>query len=474
MNTRALSLDALRGFAIIIMVLSGSMYMADLPAWMAHAQVPPGKGFDPSIYGITWVDLVFPFFLFSMGAAFPFSIGRKIDNGIRKPKLYFDIVLRGIFLGFFAIFYMHLHPLTLGQERGITSSLLSLSAFALMFPMFMHIDVPKLKNTKYASAASWTVKILAFVAAFILMKVTYYEKAPHEFSPYRSDIILMVLANMALFGSIIYSLTWKKPVARMGVLVVLAAVFLAGKGGEGWVKDVFDYSPLPWAYRFDFLKYLIIVLPGSIAGDYLYQWINKRKSLQSEEPKNNPQAIAMVILPLLLIISNVALLFARHLILNLVITAILLVICYLVLKKQSNSFSTFWKQLFTGGAFCLLVGLILESYQGGIRKDDATFSYFFVTAGLAFFMLMLLSSLCDYFKCARSTKFLVMSGQNPMVAYTSLWLVVMPILTITHLKGHLDIFYHGAFLGFLQGVFLTTLCVLITMFFTYKKWFWRT
>lgn len=182
----------------------------------------------------------------------------------------------------------------------------------------------------------------------------------------------------------------------------------------------------------------------------------------------------MIILPVLLIVSNVALLFARHLVLNLIINILLLVLFYIVLRKQTNSFSIFWKQLFTGGTFCLMLGLILESYQGGIRKDDATFSYFFVTAGLAFFMLILLSSLCDYFKCTSSTKFLVMSGQNPMVAYTSLWLVIMPLLTITHLREHLDIFYNGAFMGFLQGVFLTTLCVLVTMFFTYKKWFWRT
>ncbi|HEX4875511.1 MAG TPA: DUF5009 domain-containing protein, partial [Chitinophagaceae bacterium] len=67
MQNRNESLDALRGFAILTMILSGAIaYGNVLPAWMFHAQVPPpAHKFDPSIPGITWVDLVFPFFLFS-------------------------------------------------------------------------------------------------------------------------------------------------------------------------------------------------------------------------------------------------------------------------------------------------------------------------------------------------------------------------------------------------------------------------
>lgn len=60
MNKRAFSLDALRGYAIITMVLSGTIASGVLPGWMYHAQVGPRSNFafDPSFYGITWVDLV--------------------------------------------------------------------------------------------------------------------------------------------------------------------------------------------------------------------------------------------------------------------------------------------------------------------------------------------------------------------------------------------------------------------------------
>ena len=89
-STRASSLDALRGYAILTMVLSGSVAWGVLPGWMYHAQVGPRSNFvfDGSIYGITWVDLVFPFFLFAMGTAFPFSIQKgqlPPENYIRQP-----------------------------------------------------------------------------------------------------------------------------------------------------------------------------------------------------------------------------------------------------------------------------------------------------------------------------------------------------------------------------------------------------
>lgn len=41
MNKRAFSLDALRGYAIITMVLSGTIASGVLPGWMYHAQVGP-------------------------------------------------------------------------------------------------------------------------------------------------------------------------------------------------------------------------------------------------------------------------------------------------------------------------------------------------------------------------------------------------------------------------------------------------
>ena len=120
---RAYSLDALRGYAILTMVLSGQIASGVLPAWMYHAQVGPRSGgaFDPSFVGITWVDLVFPFFLFAMGAAFPFSLGSKLERGVNKLKLAGQSFLRYLRLAFFAISIQHAYPHSLSQPQDVRS-----------------------------------------------------------------------------------------------------------------------------------------------------------------------------------------------------------------------------------------------------------------------------------------------------------------------------------------------------------------
>lgn len=469
MKTRALALDALRGFAIITMILSGQMNLTHLPAWMAHAQVPPNSSFDPSIYGITWVDLVFPFFLFAMGAAFPFSLGTKLAKGENKFRLCWDSLVRALQLVFFAIFFQHMKPFVISNTMDSMACFISLLAFVLMFLMFVNDIFPLFKNNKIGT---WGVKLSAFVVGFIVMYVLDYtgKKTP-DFDIYFSDIIIIVLANMAFFASVIYIFTYKKPFYRLLALPFVMAIFLAG-ANPGWVKLVYDYSPAPWAYSFYYLKYLFIVIPGSLAGEHLYDWTQFKDDVVAKSKNVNALLIAFTALSL--IISNLIFLFTRQLELNLLVTLILLISSYFILKSNASNFGVFWKKLFSVGAYCLLLGLVLEAYEGGIRKDGSTYSYYFVTSGLAFFAVIFLSVICDYFKCIKSTTFLVLSGQNPMIAYVATALVVMPILTLLSVTDYFDVFNHSAFMGFLKGVILTTLAILITMFFSKIKWFWRT
>ena len=95
MQKRNESLDALRGFAILTMVLSGSIAYGDvMPAWMYHAQVPPPHHkFMPTLAGITWVDVVFPFFLFTMGGKKhePEAINARANLNVTIPQFKANI-----------------------------------------------------------------------------------------------------------------------------------------------------------------------------------------------------------------------------------------------------------------------------------------------------------------------------------------------------------------------------------------------
>ena len=54
-----------------------------------------------------------------------------------------------------------------------------------------------------------------------------------------------------------------------------------------------------------------------------------------------------------------------------------------LLYKPNNDTERLYKSLFTWAIYWLILGLFFEPYEGGIRKDKATVSYYFVTSGLA-------------------------------------------------------------------------------------------
>lgn len=466
MEKRAYALDALRGDAIITMVLSATVAWNTLPGWMYHAQTPPpGRAFDAGLTGLTWVDLVFPFFLFAMGAAFPFSIQKRFEKGATKLRLVYEAVKRGIQLTFFAIFIQHFYPHILSNPQDMRAWLLSILCFIILFPMFIRIPI------KMPEWAHISIKVVAYGVAIVMLLTTQYADN-RVFDVSFNNIIILLLANMAVFGSIIYIFTMYNRIMRIGILIILMALLLSGQVEGSWTQVIYNYTPLPWAFHFEYLQYLFIVIPGSIAGEYLMDWLNINNASLVESAKKW-KAFGMILLTLAIIIVNLAGLYTHSTVLNLIISILLLVIG-LFLLREGTGYIKLWRSLFIAGAFLLILGLCFEPFQGGIKKDPATFGYLFVTSGLAFMALLCLNVVCDYFRCIKGTRFLVMPGQNPMMAYVVGDLLIMPLANLAGIASLLIYFNTNAWMGFLRGVILTGFAVLVTMFFTKIKWFWRT
>ena len=465
---RAISLDAFRGYAIVTMILSGTIASGVLPAWMYHAQVGPRSNnvFDPSIYGITWVDLVFPFFLFAMGAAFPFSIGGKIEKGEKTLQIIWECLLRCMRLVFFAIFIQHMYPWVTSSPQDVTAWLLSIGAFLLMFPMFMKIPI------KMPSWLRTLIELSAYgVAIILLLSVSY--AGGRKFSLSFSNIIILVLANMAIFGSFSYLFTRKNKWWRIGILPFVMAIFLGSSTADSWQKEVMGYSPFPWMYQFYYLKYLFIVITGTIAGEYLKEWMSKRTDSDRMQSLRYHYTPFVLLLSIMIVIANLYGLYTRNLILNLVLTVLLLAALRYLLGMPGND-ALCWRRLFAAGAYLLMLGLFFEAYEGGIRKDHSTYSYCFVTSGLAFIALLAFTVICDVYRCEKLMKPLEMAGKNPMIAYVAPNLVVMPLINLLGLSEYLGMLGGNAWLGLLRGIVVTSLSVMLAMLFTKLKWFWRT
>ena len=129
---------------------------------------------------------------------------------------------------------------------------------------------------------------------------------------------------------------------------------------------------------------------------------------------------------------------------------------------------------FTAGAYLLLLGLCFEAYEAGIKKDHSTYSYYFVTGGLAFFMLIGFNGIALNKLGTGINNFLSLNGRNPMVAYITGNLLLQPILHLTGANSLFESMNVNPILGFLKGVLFTGIVSLITILFTKKGWFWKT
>lgn len=473
MKNRNESLDALRGLSILAMILSGSIsFSTALPAWMYHAQVPPpNHTFMPAIAGITWVDLVFPFFLFSMGAAIPLALNKEIQKGSGFLNICWIGLRRFLLLAFFALFTEHMKAWVMAEQPLVKENILSIVAFVLLF-----FQLYQNKNEQHKNLFTG-LKIFSFIVAIALLFFLRFRDQVFSFR--KSDIIIIVLANMAFFGTIIWWLTRNNRWFRIGILPFVMAVFFASKEtGDGWAKELFNFSQIgmvkfDWLYQFYFLKYLFIIIPGTIAGDYLIE--NNTTNLLTS--KNNAEKKYLILIGLLsfsLVLSNTVFLFSRQLGFNLIFSAVLLATLFYCLKKLFTDKNHLLKKFFAAGAYLLLLGLFFETYEGGIKKDHSTYSYYFVTSGMAFFMLIAFSSFAQSKVGAAINNYLSLNGRNPMLAYVTGSLLLMPILQLSGLHIVFDSMNSNAWLGFLKGVLFTGIVSLVTVFFTKRGWFWKT
>lgn len=358
------------------MGLSGRLPWGALPPFMYHAQTPPPEmKLNEQVFGITWVDLVFPFFLFAMGAAIPHALGRKLENGLPMWRAIFDILKRGVFLGLFAIVAQQFRPESFESAWGQSVWTLGMVTFVAM--LLAWGAWPQ----KWPAWLEWGLNLVGIAACVALAFQLPFKSGGWSWQ--RSDIILLVLANVAVTGGLIWLVTRARPHLRWWAIAFLAALFLA-KQEPGVVRDVWGASPIPWLAQPEFHKYLLIVLPGTFAGEWL------RGHMIREEFSWRPldRAMAGFAGLGLSVVCCVGLL-GRDLPWTWAACALLVALGLLALKGNG---SDLWAMGMTGAAL-LFVGLALEPLGGGIRKDSTTISYFFVTGGLAFWALIACMSL---------------------------------------------------------------------------------
>jgi len=232
---RITSIDALRGFVMFMMIYVNDLAGAGkiVPDWMVHFSDRHHGG-----SGMTFVDVVFPAFLFIVGMSIPFALGSRLSKGEPLWKILRHIVGRTLSLLFIGILMVNEAPNSekLGWSAALWSTLMYLSAIFA----FCTIAPPRqleavAKRTRAFGLLSALLRAAGFAALVWLAFAWRGENDQRiiTLSPFSIHTdwygILGLLGWAYLVGAIVFLIFRGQRTALLGCMVLLLCLYPADK-----------------------------------------------------------------------------------------------------------------------------------------------------------------------------------------------------------------------------------------------------
>jgi predicted acyltransferase len=243
---RITSIDALRGFVMFTMIFVNDLAGAPkkiVPNWMVHFSDRHKHG-----SGMTFVDLVFPAFIFIAGMSIPFALGGRLNKGETIWKTYGHVILRSLALLAIGILMVNGESAS-SDIPGWSPELWSYSMFLSAIFAFTTISPPK---ASAASARFWLIismclRVLGLVGMFYCALNFHGEddKAILSFYPFHLRTswygILGIIGWAYLIAASVYLVFRDHRTALLGCMVLQLCLYPADRKGlfEGfWLESI--------------------------------------------------------------------------------------------------------------------------------------------------------------------------------------------------------------------------------------------
>src|SRR5436190_1134715 len=140
---------------------------------------------------------------------------------------------RGGLLLFFALFRQHFDSSLAALQPEPYAWAIGLLAFTVLFAIFTRLpDAWSRERRLGVRGAGW-------IAAALMFALVRFPDGS-GFEPERIDVILLILAYCAVFGTIVWLATRRNILARLAVLALLVSMHLSGSA-SGWLNAVYSY-----------------------------------------------------------------------------------------------------------------------------------------------------------------------------------------------------------------------------------------
>lgn len=234
---RIASIDALRGLTILVMIFVNDLAgVKDVPGWLKHY-------FPYDADGMTFVDVVFPAFLFIVGMSIPFAIGGRFARGASLAATWGHILVRTLGLLIIGVFMVNGYSCS---PQG------ALHPHLWTFLMYLSVILvwntpprePGRKRTLYLSLRG--VGIAGLAALAIAYRGPAEQSALLEMRPQWWGI-LGLIGWAYLVSCIAYTFLRHNVAGMLGVAALLYCMFAADRAGffSGvWLDQWVDFGSM--------------------------------------------------------------------------------------------------------------------------------------------------------------------------------------------------------------------------------------
>lgn len=383
-----------------------------------------------------------------MGAAVPTVLPKTIEKLGIKKTLY-QILGRFISILGLAVFSFNFAPLRnlSAGENADLAGIVTYLGFFLLFAKIPHF-IPQ-RNIS-----------LKISGLFLLMGLAYFKNSFWGgFDLANNDSILRVLANVYLVGTVLWFLSRHNELMRIGFIFMVLSAYL-GDIDTGYLQGLWRWKD-PWNLVSPYLlKYLILFLMGTLVGDWMI-----KKEFSFHKSKFQVENLILGISITLLVLFG---LFQRNI--GFAWLGSILAISYFFYKqKMKREIDLLSNKLFYSGIFILFCGLLMEPFQGGVKKDPSTLSYFFISGGIAILWVQSFLGV-EHDKIKSIFNPILYLGQNALMAYFMAGFLIIPLLNIFGLS---QILGTAPIVLIIKAVLVTGFLLFLVNYLTRKGVFWK-